>query len=316
MIQVPMHRVSWWGKSSYTAVDVIIGEKTALAAIQGITILPDNQDCEIAIIHSGLRVDKDTLSDFPSVKWIITTTSGYDHIDIESIRARRVHLIRMPLLRRDAVVESTLMNILYSTRQQPVFTQSARTGQWVRSSLNTIGPKRVQDCTIGVVGCGVIGERVIEKLVNLEAKVVAFDPRGIPNTVPSLSFEEMASACDVITFHCSLSTTSRNMVNKHWLLHVPNSVALVNTARGSILDHSAVKDGLNTGKISFLAIDVFPQEPPSDIEWWGRHPNVLCTPHAAGYHPKLAEMRKAKLIELAINIVGQKSIQYVVTDQL
>ena len=308
----PILQISWWGKSSYTASDIFQEEKRAFSALEQISVLQDNENCDIAIVHSGLRVDHDVLADFPSVKWIITTTSGYDHIDVEELQNRKIQLIRMPLLRRDAVVETTLMSILYSTRQQPIFSLSARSNQWVRPALKEIAPKRLADCTIGVVGCGVIGERVIETLVGLGANVVACDPKGVPDTVSSLSFNAMASACDVITFHCNLSPTSRYMVNQNWLDRVPSSIALVNTARGSVLDPTAVREGLSSGKISFLGVDVFPIEPPSDLDWWGAHPNVLCSPHAAGYHPKLAEMRRAKLYDLVTRILEEKAIEHII----
>ena len=310
MTQGTAKRVSWWGKSSYTATEIVHEEQRAISALGQTTILSDNEDCDIAIVHSGLRVDNTLLAGFPSVKWIITTTSGYDHIDVEALLKRDIGLIRMPLLRRDAVVESTLMNLLYSTRQQSIFTHSAQNNQWVRPMLNVIRPKRLSDCTIGVVGCGVIGTRVIDKLLSLDANVVACDPKGTPETVPCISFDAMASECDAITFHCNLSSTSRNMVNLRWLQQVPTSIALVNTARGSILDPVAVKEGLCTGKISFLGIDVFPHEPPADIDWWGAHPNVLCSPHAAGYHPKLAEMRREKLTELITCILEKRPIEH------
>ena len=123
-------RLSRWGKSSYETQESIDNEKRQLQEI--IEVVEDNSNAEIIVVHSKLQVDEHVILQCPNLQYVITTTSGYDHLNIKALHNRGIQAIRMPLLRRDAVVETTLGLILQGSRRLLVLRDASIHKGWVR----------------------------------------------------------------------------------------------------------------------------------------------------------------------------------------
>ncbi len=165
--------------------------------------------------------------------------------------------------------------------------------------------------TVGVIGFGAIGRLVTDMVLAFGAKVLVFDPYLDGSTVPPegvtlVDLETLLSSSRVVTVHARLSEESAQMLNASTLSLLPGGSVLVNTARGGLLDYSALPALLDSGQLGAVALDVFDEEPPP-LSWplLGRD-NVLLTPHLAGATQQTAE-RAASILaaDVARFIAGQ-----------
>ena len=305
-------RLSRWGRSVYEQEHHIASERDLLAPY--VEVVEDHADAEVIVVHSKQRVGKAELSKCTHVKMVITTTSGFDHLDWSWMRTQGILPVRMPMLRRDAVVESILAMLLHANRRQEQFQRDASCGKWTRGQLATYSPLRLQDQNIAVVGLGVIGQQLSKVLHFLGASVYGVDPCGIPEGLPFVketSFDSLPTHVDVTLLTCTLNPTSANMVNQAWLSQC-RGMTLINCARGKLVDIERTLLALSQGNLSFLGLDVFPEEPYSQLASINEHKNLLFTPHAAGYHPHLGTQIQQGLVDIISRWVSNQSIPYIV----
>ncbi len=252
-----------WGKADYE-----VGPLLGLPA--EVELVDEPRAADVVVVPSTQRV---TPSDVPRARLVITTTSGFDNLDVPSLRAAGVRCARLPLVRRDAVVQTTLGMILSLTRRFGPFGEAARAGQWDRKQLDRYDARLVG--RVAVVGMGVIGTKMASVLGVLGAEVVEVrDGQAIPRDV------------DVLTLHASLTRTNHKLVDAALIASLRPGCVVVNTARGKLLDVAAAYRAVVAGHLGGLGVDVFPEEPAALAGF--THPRVIVTPHAAGWHPGLS----------------------------
>lgn len=239
------------------------------------------ESADVLVVPSTCRVDAAVVRRLVRCRLVITTTSGHDHLDLAALAEAGIIASRLPLVRRDAVVETALGLILALTRRLSEFQEAARAGRWDRAALAEYNATRIG--TVAVVGMGVIGVRMAEVLGALGAEVLAVDPkRG------GLTLEDVLPRADVVTLHCSLNPGNVGMIGAEALAAMRPGSVLVNTARGRLVDVDGAVAAVRAGHLAGLGLDVFPRE-PAPLERWAA-PNILLTPHAAGWHPGLGAM--------------------------
>jgi glycerate dehydrogenase len=257
---------------------------------------PRLEEMDFLVVPSRRRVDLAVVSRLRCCKLVLTTTSGHDHLDLDALAAAGIPAARLPLARRDAVVQTALGMLLMLGRRLGHFSAAAVVDHWRRADLPLIGANLLG--TVGIVGAGVIGRRMYEVLVPLAEQVLICDPRH-PAHLP---LEELLSRCDAITLHCPLNPTTRLLFDEKNIQNMRPGSILVNTARGKILDPEAALRAVHRGHLAGLGIDVFPEEPCSLLSF--AHPAVIASPHAAGWHPGLGEAIVDGLRQ-ALNAVNQ-----------
>ena len=294
MRQRPFPSLSRWGQSSYETDADLAAEAAALeplAALRGF-----HQDAEILVVTSGTRVDRLLLNRAPSARLVITTTSGYDHLDRSLLAARGVAAARLPLVRRDAVVEASLELLVAGLRRSGWLRAASRRGQWARSTMPTLGMRTLRGSRVGVVGLGVIGSRMVEVLTLLGADVVATDPAVRLPGVATQDLDGMLASCDAITLHCHLTEHTRGLLSRTRLAKARRGLVVVNTARGGLVDVEAAVSLLANGTLAAVGLDVFPEEPFPHLALAEGHPDLLLTPHAAGFHDDLCSLVRQGLV--------------------
>ena len=296
-----------WGRSAYESEESLALEARLL---EGITVRrhegddPDLRGVEVLATTSKVQVDEEHLAS-PELKLVVTTTNGYDHIDLVAAQRHKVLVARCPMGRRDAVVEASLSMGIALLRQQPVFQRDAEQGCWTRDQLIPRSLALVRGAMVGVVGHGVIGQRAAQVWRALGARVWVTDPR-MPS---SPSFEELVGHCRVIALHCSLNDHNIGLVSAEVLARMAPGTVLLNTARGRLVDvdallqHTHVRAGL----------DVFPDEPWRHLRELAARPNTLLTPHAAGYHDDLGQAVALELTEAVLAYRAGGNPTHVVT---
>lgn len=286
-------RVSRWGQSPYETEEDIATEAAALAAYG--EVLPFQSDAEVVILHSKVRAGPALLESAPSLRLLITTTSGTDHIDLDAMAHAGVRVCRLPLARRDAVVEASIGMLTWGLRGFGVMDDWAREGVWGRSNLPHLAPRLIRGSRIGLVGLGVIGMRAADQLLSMGAEVWGLDPRGLTDGVKSASLEEMLGGCDAVSLHCDLNPSSEGLISSKSLTAAHAGLVLVNTARGGLVDVESALSAIEHGRLSALCLDVFPQE-PVDLRRFASHERVFVSPHSAGYHTGLSRLIREGLI--------------------
>lgn len=262
------------------------------------------EEAHVIVVPSLQRVTAAHVPRLSRCRLVLTSTSGFDHVDVAAVRAAGIACARLPLARRDAVVESALGMILALTRRIAPMQQAAREGRWERDALPEWGATLLG--TVGVVGAdGVIGRRMCAVLQALGARVLACDPALGAASVP---FEQLLEESDVLTLHCALTPDTERIVDARALARLRAGAVLVNTARGRLVDVGAALAAVRSGHLAGLGLDVFPTEPAplADLA----HPRVLLTPHAAGWHPELGAAVRAGVAEAVRALVEGRAVPF------
>ncbi len=235
---------------------------------------------DVVVVPSLRRVRAEHVLRMRPGTLVLTTTSGFDHVDVDAALARGVRCARLPLARRDAVVQSTLGTIFALTRRIAPMQDGARAGRWERAELPAHGATVAK--TVAVFGAaGVIGRRMVEVLRAIGLDVLAVDP-ALTTTVGA---REALAESDVVTLHCSMRDANERLIGAEAIAEMRPGAVLVNTARGRLVDVDAALRAVVSGHLGGLGLDVFPVEPAPLAAY--AHPRVLLTPHAAGWHPGL-----------------------------
>lgn len=238
------------------------------------------EHADVVVVPSRQAVRREHAARLRKAKLVLTTTSGFDHVDVAALGAAGIPCARLPLARRDAVVQTTLGMVLALNRRLGALQEPAARGHWDRADLPTWAPGLLG--TVGVVGHGVIGSVVATQLEGLGARVLRCDP-VLPDSVP---VDALVAQSDVVTLHCELTPESRDLFNAKRIAAMRPGSILVNTARGGLVDARAALAALEAGHLAGLGLDVFPTEPPAELARFVG-PRCIVTPHAAGWHPGL-----------------------------
>lgn len=215
---------------------------------------------------------------------------GYNNIDIAAANAAGTTVTTVsPLVERDAVAEGAVAILLDAVRQVSDSHVAANEGRWAdRASFVGNG---LTGKTLGIIGCGNIGTRVVEILARgYDMKVLACDPvqrdewaanLGVDFTYTDL--DTVVSNCDVLTLNADLNPTSLHILNKEALAKMKKGVYVVNNARADLIDQPAMLEALENGTVRALATDVMHDEPPAPDDPYFNHPKVLVCPHISAY---------------------------------
>lgn len=300
-------RLSRWGRSAYDTEAHWAREAAQLADL--VDVRPPHTDAEVIVVNSKTRVDAAFLTKTPSARIVVTSTSGYEHLDLPAIAARGMRAARLPEVRRDAVVEASLELILTGLRQTDALVAASRDGRWARGDLPHLPIRTLRGARVGLVGLGVIGRAMVPVLRAFGAAVVGTDPAGLPSGVGSLPLEAMVQTCDVVSLHASMRPQDRGLVGAQLLANARPGLVLVNTARGGLVDVDAAVAALQAGRLAALGVDVFPDEPWPRLRDAGL-PNVVFTPHSAGWHGGLPDQVTAGLRRLLAAARGETPLPY------
>jgi len=300
---LPKGRVIRWGSAAYETEAALGHERAGVEKLgyswrlwQAGRAQPPLHEAEALVVHSGIPISAEVVRAFKG-QMIITTTSGYDHIDLKPCRQKGIYVVRLAQARRDAVVSFCLGAMFSLAHRLPTFMDAARAGHWARPELPEIKPFDLLGRTVAVVGLGVIGRRMATMLSDMGITVLGVDPFQKMAGVRNCTLAQALPIADVITLHCSLSESSQGLLGREELLKVKPGAIVINTARGAVLDLDAAIELVKDGYLGGVACDVFENEPYGGLEK-ARIPGVLLTPHAAGYSIGLGRRVAAGVINV------------------
>jgi D-lactate dehydrogenase len=192
---------------------------------------------------------------------VATRSAGYNHIDLEAAAATGIRVVRVPAYSPNAVSEFTIGLILTLGRQIHRAYNRVRDNNFELEGLQGF---ELGDKTVGVFGTGRIGAAVIRNLSGFGCRILAYDVYRNPDVTGLAEYlddpQEIARRADILTLHMPLTPDTHHIINADTVDRMKHGVFIVNTSRGALLDTAAIIDALKTGKIGFLAIDVYEVE--------------------------------------------------------
>lgn len=227
--------------------------------------LPDDGDVDAVSVFTKSKIDASVMAALPKLKLIATRTTGYDHIDIAEAGKRGITVSSVPSYGENTVAEFAMGLLLCISRK--IFKSYDRIRETGSFSLDGLQGFDLKGKTIGVVGTGRIGRHLIKMAKGFDMNVIAYD--AFPNEASSaelgfryVSFEELLSSSDVISLHVPDLPSTRHMINMENINHIKRGAILINTARGTIVETSALVKALNDGILGGAGIDVLEEEVP------------------------------------------------------
>ena len=217
----------------------------------------------------------------PKLKLIQKIGVGVNTIDVDAAKARGIPVCNLPGTNSRAVVELTLALMLGTLRRLSRFDAALRRGNWsdpvLQDGIGELGGR-----TIGLVGYGAIPRLLAPALTALGCRLLytsrhpVADARGEWRTLDALLGES-----DIVSLHLPLTEATTALVNAKALARMKRSAILINTARGGLVDQTALVDALRSGRLAAAGLDVFVDEPPDPADALFALPNVVVTPHIA-----------------------------------
>jgi len=286
--------------------------------VLGDIVSQDKNTAEVLLVWHQ-RIDKEYLDLFPSLKGVVRYGVGYDAIDLKAIKDRGIVFCNTPDYGTDEVSDTAVGMILNITRGISRYDHLCRfytDNSWQENTITSL--KRNNQITIGVIGAGRIGGSVIRKSKAIGFNVVFFDPykdRGYEkmlgvDRVDTLN--ELLSMSDVVSINTPLTDETKGMVNVDFISKMKYGSSLINTARGEIvINLDDFIEPIKSGKISGLALDVLPLEPPKNsklINSWREREEwldgrVVVNPHTSYYTKNSYQEMRRKASENAKRIM-------------
>jgi len=248
------------------------------------------------------------------VRAVAVRCAGFNNVDVAAARGLGLPVVRVPAYSPNAVAEHTIALILAVNRRIHRAYNRVRDGNFALDGLVGFD---LAGKTAGVIGTGNIGTLVARLLWHFRCRVIAYDP--VQNTrvtelgIEYCSLDELLARSDVISLNCPLRPETRHLIDAAAVARMKRGVLLVNTGRGALVDTPAVIDGLKSGQVGALALDVYEEEHElffrdrsSEViadDVFARlltFPNVLITAHQAFLtHEALAAIASTTLANLA-----------------
>lgn len=245
------------------------------------------KDTDIISVFVNSTINKEVIDALPNLKLVATRSTGFDHIDCEYAGIKGIKIATVPAYGSHTVAEFAFGLILNLSRK------IANINGYLRQSLDFhyspwMEGFNLEGKTLGVIGTGKIGKNVIKIAKGFEMKVLAFDLFPDLNFAKENNFEykslpEVLAVSDIITLHTPYSKENHHLINKENISLMKKGVYLINTARGELVDTTALVSGLKEGIIAGAGMDVLEDEKNMtalNCELIAM-PNVIITPHTA-----------------------------------
>lgn len=293
-------------------------EKAILDDIADLTLLQTHDEAVVAargthadvlLVYHDIKLGERAISVLPKVRGIIRCGVGYDNIDLEAAGKRGIVVCNVPDYGAEEVADHALMMLIAIARRLLPANQAVAAGTW--DPQVAFGAPRLRGKTLGIIGGGRIGTAMALRAKAIGMRVVVYDPYKPDGLDKALGverchrLEELLPQAQFVSLHCPLTPETRHILNAKTLLMLPKGAYLVNTARGPCIDGDALMNALDSGHVSFAALDVVEVEPLAD-ERIRKHPKIVLTPHSAFYSVEgFQEMRTKGATEARRMLTGE-----------
>lgn len=217
------------------------------------------------VITQFAPVNREVIETLDRAQIIVRYGIGVDNVDLIAARDKGIPVCNVPDFCIDEVAEHTLAFILAATRQVEANAQHVRNGFW-GLAVPLAAMRCLRSMTVGVVGFGKIGREVVSRLKPFKPRILVHDPGMTPTEITGVGAEpadlaSLLSASDVVTLHCPATESTKHLINATTIAQMKDGAIFVNLARGAVVCTESLVAALQSGKLSFAALDVLETEP-------------------------------------------------------
>ena len=223
-------------------------------------LVKPNKNLEVISIFVNSKIDENLLSKMPKLKLITTRSTGFNHIDLEACKKRKITVCNVPVYGENTVAEHAFALILGLSRKLISCIGGERC--FIRKNLRGID---LHGKTLGIMGCGNIGKNAARIGKGFGMKVLVFDLCRIPFLAKKIGFQyvnmgRLLKESDIVTIHVPYNKHTHHLINGKKLRLMKKTSFLINTSRGEVVDTLALAKALRSGKLSGAGLDVLEEE--------------------------------------------------------
>jgi glycerate dehydrogenase len=265
-------------------------------------LLERAEGAEVLITNKTLISDND-MDALPELKYIGVLATGYNVVDVEAAKKKGIVVTNIPAYSTHSVAQMVFAHILNITQRVEHYACLNRQGKWSDSADFSYWDTELIELDgkwMGIVGFGNIGQATARIGLAFGMKVAVFTSKpqsDLPEGIIKMDLDQLFSTCDVVSLHCPLTPSTKEMVNAKCLnLMKPNAI-LINTGRGPLVNEQDLADALNEGRIMAAGIDVLSIEPAVRTNPLLSARNCFITPHIAW----ATKEARTRLMQIAVS---------------
>lgn len=278
------------------------GELTVYPRTRPEDVVERAADAEL-VFTNKVVLDDNVMSALPKLKYIGVFATGYNVVDVKAAARRGIVVTNIPAYSTNSVVQMAFAHILNIVNRVDDYATEIRGGKWTRHPDFCYWNEPLHELagmTIGIVGLGNIGMKMARIALDFGMDVFALTSKNaadLPDGIQKTTLEGLLGVSDIISLHCPLTDSTREMINANTLKKMRRGAILINTGRGPLVNEADVAAALESGQLAAYGADVMVDEPPHADNPLLAQPHAFLTPHNAW---ATVEARK-RLVGIAVN---------------
>ena len=287
----------------------------------------NEENYEIVLVRSATTVRKEVIDQCPNLKLIGRGGVGMDNIDVNYARERGIKVINTPASSSQSVAELVIGQMFSMSRFLGESQKNMENGDFNKLKKQYGSGVELRGKTLGIIGFGRIGQSLAQYAIGIGMDIIALDVEERMVEVPIIlnwtaqsgnkvsnnmgikiktktNLDELLPLCDYISIHVPKQENGNSVINEREFSLMKDGVRIINAARGGVINESDLLKALDSGKVSFVALDVYENE-PNPMKELLSHPKVLTTPHIGA---ATSEAQDRIGMELASLIVSEFSV--------
>lgn len=249
----------------------------------------------------------------PEIQVVARIGVGYDAVDVPALTKRRVPLMVAGTANSVSVAENAIFLMMALAKRGALMDRLVREDRWWDRMKNL--PMEIAGKRLLIIGFGRIGTRVARRCTAMDMEVLVYDPYVPAATIRAAGCEPVGDLdaavprADFVTVHCPKNPETTGIINAARLARMKRSAYVVNTARGGIIDETALHAALSAGQIAGAGLDVFVQEPASVDHPLLKLPNVIAAPHVAGVTRESVDRMAVTTVQNLLSVLDGQPIR-------